>query len=120
MSFPSGKSRSVGQLQNECQTDAVCTTFVRHSGRICTLRCDLPLERRPLSAAVEVDDAVVGNVDPSVVIEVAMGITGSTDRPPEVEDSVVGDVDLAIEVSVSAVGVLHDDVAGADGFAVEG
>src|SRR5262249_42469490 len=58
-------------------------------------------------ADVEVDDAVIVDVDLPVVVEVAVEPARDPERRAGVDVAVVVDVDLAVEVRVAAVGV-HD------------
>src|SRR5439155_21011916 len=55
-------------------------------------------KRRALNADVEVDDAVVVDVDFSVVIEVAVEPAAGAEWHVEVDPTVVVDVDLPVEV----------------------
>src|SRR5438876_746524 len=64
-------------------------------------------KRRTLNADVEVDDAVIVDVDFSVVVEIAVEPAARSQRDVEIDSAVVIDVDLAVQVRVAAVGV-HD------------
>src|SRR5439155_3688657 len=62
------------------------------------------------------DDSVVVDVDLAIVIEVAIGPTGDSERYREVDPAVVVDVDLAVQIGVAAVGVHDQRVGPADGL----
>src|SRR5207249_2600694 len=64
---------------------------------------------------VEVNDAVVVDVDLPVVIEIPVGPAGHTEADVEVDLAVVVDVDLAVQIGVAAVRVHHQGIAACDG-----
>src|SRR5206468_3144486 len=63
-------------------------------------------------------DAVVVDVDLSVVVEVAVDPTRQADGDAGINVAVVVDVDLTVEIRVSAVGVHDQRVASGDGLSV--
>src|SRR5439155_7068986 len=78
-------------------------------------------KRRTLNADIEIDDAVIVDVDLPVIIKVAVAPSGDSQRHGEVDAPVVVDVYLAVEIRVPAVRV-HDQrvasrhrLAGPDG-----
>src|SRR5205823_4062152 len=77
------------------------------------------LQRRALGADVEVDNAVIVDVDFAVVVEIPVEPAADVHRGVEIDPAVVVDVDLAIERGVAGVGELDQDGAGVDGFAAE-
>src|SRR5262249_11651935 len=76
-------------------------------------------ERRALDADVEVDDAVIVDVDLPVVIEVAVVPAARPQRGVEIDSTVVVDVDLSVERGVAGVGVHNQGVGGGDGASAE-
>src|SRR5437763_841270 len=76
-------------------------------------------QQRTLHVDVEVDDAVVGDDDFSVEIEVAVEPPAHAAWRVEIDSAVVGDVDFSVGVGVPAVGEFHEDGGAVDALAVE-
>src|SRR5205823_10741470 len=69
-------------------------------------------ELRALDPDVEVDDAVVGDIDLAVVVEVPVEPPVHAEGNVEIDPAVIGDVDLAVQVCIPSIGV-HDERVGA-------